>query len=91
MFNKMFNKMRNTQGVHLKSEWHPSLSAVFLRGELGGDAVDLDEDPCVPCRVPEEAHRVQSRRLLFHVRHPVTQRCVHFQDPLVWMSPEYIW
>ena len=59
---------------------------MFLWGELRGDAVDLDEDPSVSGRVPEEAHRVQSRRLLFHICHPVTQRRVHFQDPLVWMS-----
>ena len=49
--------------------------------------MDLDKDPGVPGRVPEKADRVEGRRFLLHVRHPVAQGCVHLKDPLIWTRP----
>ena len=73
--------------VYLKPEGHPSLSSMFLGRELCRDAVDFDKDSGVPGWVPEKADRVEGRRLLLHVGHPVAQRCIYLKDPFVWMCP----
>lgn len=49
--------------------------------------MDFDKDSSVPGWVPEKADRVEGRRFLLHVRHPVAQGCVYLKDPLIWTCP----
>lgn len=49
--------------VHLDSEGHPFLPAVLPGGELGADAVDLDENRSVLQGIPEELDGVEVQRV----------------------------
>ena len=46
--------------LNLKSKGNTFLTAVLLRSEFGADAVHLDGDAGVLCRVPLEGDDVQS-------------------------------
>lgn len=49
--------------VHLDPEGHALLSTVLPGGELGADAIDLDEDGSILGRVPEELDGVEVQRV----------------------------
>ena len=62
---------------YLKTEWNPLFSTMFLGRELGGDAVDLDEDAGLPGGVPGEGNGGEVGRILLDLGDPVAQRHVN--------------